>query len=139
MLSYGVKMNKILLIFLFLVNAAFAELINQYPSKELLDSNIKIIDIRTLPEWKETGLLKGAIPLTFFDVHGNYNIPAFMKALRSHIREGEQFAIICHVGTRTAMLADYLDKEQHMKVINLLGGIEHAKKEGLDIRPYKAK
>ncbi len=131
-------MNKILFILLFLVNSAFAEVINQYPSQELLDSNIKVIDIRTSPEWEETGLLQNSIPLTFFDIFGNYNVPLFMKALRSHIKEGEKFAIICHVGNRTAILADYLDKEEHMQVINLLGGIDHAIKQGLNVQPYKA-
>ena len=132
-------MNRILFILLFVITAAYAQVINQYPSQELLDSDIKIIDIRTSMEWEETGLLKNSIPLTFFDIFGNYNIPVFMKALRSHVKEGEKFALICHVGNRTAMLAEYLDKEQSMQVINLLGGIEEAKKQGLSIQPYKAR
>ncbi len=122
-----------------MITSALAEVINQYPSQELVDSDIKIIDIRTLGEWRETGLLKGAIPLTFFDVFGNYNIPVFMRKLRSHVKEGEKFAIICHVGNRTAMLADYLDKEEHMNVINLLGGMDYAAKKGLSTVPYEAK
>ncbi len=131
-------MHKIFFTLLFLITSAFADVINQYPSQALLDSNIKIIDIRTSPEWEETGLLPNSIPLTFFDIFGNYNLPAFMKALRSHIKEGEKFALICHVGNRTAILADYLDKEEHMQVINLLGGIDHAIKQGLSTQPYKA-
>jgi len=131
-------MKKILFILLFLISSSFAEVINQYPSQELVDSEIKIIDIRTLGEWRETGLLKDAIPLTFFDIFGNYNIPVFMAKLRSHVKEGEKFAIICHVGNRTAMLADYLDKEQNMQVINLLGGMDYAQKKGLKTVPYVA-
>ncbi len=131
-------MNKIFFTLLFLITSAFSEVINQYPSQTLLDSNIKIIDIRTSPEWEDTGLLPNSIPLTFFDIFGNYNLPVFMKALRSHVKEGEKFALICHVGNRTAILADYLDKEEHMQVINLLGGIDHAIKQGLRTQPYKA-
>jgi len=132
-------MKKTLFILLFFITTAFSEVINQYPTQELVDSNIKIIDIRTLGEWRETGILKGAIPLTFFDIFGNYNIPVFMRQLRSHVKEGEKFAIICHVGNRTAMLADYLDKEQNMRVINLLGGMDYAAKKGLSIVPYTVK
>ncbi len=132
-------MNKIIVSLLFFITTAFAEVINQYPSQELVDSGIKIIDIRTLGEWRETGLIQGAIPLTFFDIFGNYNIPVFMNKLRSHVKEGEKFAIICHVGNRTAMLADYLDKEEHMQVINLLGGMDYAAKKGLKMVPYEAK
>ncbi len=129
-------MNKIVFNLLLFISTAFAEVINQYPTQNLVDSDVKIIDIRTLGEWRETGVLKGAIPLTFFDIFGNYNIPVFMAKLRSHVKEGEKFAIICHVGSRTAMLAEYLDKEQHMRVINLLGGMDYAAKKGLSIVPY---
>lgn len=130
-------MNKILPILALLMCTLFAEVINEFPSQKLLDSKIKIIDIRTLGEWKEYGLLKGSIPLTFFDERGNYNIPYFMAELKKHVKPNEKFALICHVGSRTAMLAEYLDQTHHMKVVNLKGGIEYAKGKGLTIVPYK--
>lgn len=60
-----------------------------------------------------------------------------MAELRKHIKPNEKFALICHVGSRTAMLADFLDQEYHMKVINLKGGMEYAKGKRLPIFPYK--
>lgn len=129
-------MLKSALLLVFFITTLFGEVINQYPSQALIDSKIKIIDIRTVQEWKETGLLEGAIPLTFFDINGNYNIPLFMRTLHTYVKEGEKFALICHVGSRTAMLSEFLDTEYKMPVINLLGGMEHAKKEGLKTTPY---
>lgn len=130
-------MNKIFLTMLLFISSVFAEVINEYPSQKLLDSNIKIIDIRTKSEWKESGLLRDAITITFFDERGDYNVPVFMTELRKHIKDGEKFALICHVGSRTAMLADFLATEYKMKVVNLQGGMVYAKDKGLKILPYK--
>ena len=132
-------MNKILLIILLYISPVFAEVINEYPSQELIDSKIKIIDIRTEPEWKETGLLSGAIPITFFNEKGQYDIPVFMHELQKHVKPDEKFALICHTGSRTAMLADFLSKYYHMKVINLRGGMYYAEGKRLKIFPYTTK
>jgi len=130
-------LKKILSILLLLTSISFAEVINQYPSQELINSGIKIIDIRTQTEWKETGIIKGAIPITFFDERGNYDVYVFMKALKAQVKEGEKFALICHVGSRTSLLADFLDKEYHMQVVNLLGGMEYLHKKGYKTVPIQ--
>ncbi len=132
-------MKKILLLILLFINSLFAEVINEYPSQELVDSQIKIIDIRTQSEWIETGILEGALPITFFDERGNYNIPVFMKKLQEQIKQGEKFALICHVGNRTAMLAEFLSKEYHMQVVNLAGGMMYARSKGIKTVPFRVK
>ncbi len=43
-----------------------ADFISQPLDQQLLDTKIKIIDIRTPSEWKETGLVKGSIPIIVF-------------------------------------------------------------------------
>lgn len=131
-------MKKILSILLLLLSSSFAEVINQYPSQELIDSGITIIDIRTPAEWKDTGLIKGAVPITFFDERGNYDVYVFMKELNTHVKEGEKFALICHVGSRTSLLSDFLDQEYHMKVINLLGGMDYLHKKGYQTVKFEA-
>lgn len=129
-------MNKILFFLLLFATASFAEVINQYPTQTLLDSKIKIIDIRTPGEWKDTGLLEGAIPITFFDERGKFDLISFLGELRLHVHEGEKFALICHVGSRTEILADFLSKEYNMKVVNLLGGMAYAQAIKLPIHQY---
>jgi len=132
-------LKKILSILLLLLSSSFAEVLNQYPSPELLNSGITIIDIRTPAEWKDTGLIKGAVPITFFDERGNYDVYVFMKELKAHVKENQEFALICHVGSRTSLLADFLDQEYHMKVINLLGGMDYLHKKGYKTVKYEAK
>jgi len=130
-------MKKILFILLLCSSASFAEVINQYPTQALLDSKMKIIDIRTPGEWKDTGLLEGAIPITFFDERGKFDLIAFLGELRLHVNEGEEFALICHVGSRTEILSDFLSKTYNMKVINLLGGMAYAQTIKLPIHQYR--
>ncbi len=131
-------MKKIIL-FALLGISLFAEVKQQYASQALIDSKIKIIDIRTPPEWRETGLLKGSIPIMFFDERGQYDIRAFLKKLDKYVKHDEEFALICRTGSRTSVLAPFLDKKLGYKVINIRGGITYAIAKKLPIEPYKAK
>ncbi len=105
--------------------------------KKLLDSKIKIIDIRTPGEWKTTGLIKGSIPIMFFDERGNYNLEAFVGKLDKTIKKGERFALICHTGSRTKILGTHLGQNMGYNVIDLSGGIEYAISKKLPIQSYK--
>lgn len=121
---------------LLLVSSAFAELLQQYVTQDLIDSKIKIIDIRTPQEWKEDGILKGAIPITFFNEKGQYNVPLFLKELGKHVKKDEQFALICRSGSRTRIVSDFLANQLGMRVINLKGGMIYAKGKGIKVYPY---
>jgi len=131
-------LKKIILALLILGVTLFAQVTNEHIAKEFLQKNIPIVDIRTPGEWRETGLLKAAIPIMFFDVRGNYDANTFLKELNSKVDTSKPFAIICHTGNRTSALAPWLSKEFNYKVINLLGGMEYATKVILlKTYPYK--
>jgi len=116
----------------------FAEYKNAYMSQEILDSGIPIVDVRTQPEWVETGLLKGAIPITFFSEQGKPLIDPFLKELNEKVDTKKPFAIICHTGSRTGMIAPWLSQELNYKVVNISGGMEYATKGvKLPTVPYK--
>jgi len=61
-------------------------LINEPISAQIVPSGIKIIDIRTKPEWIETGIIKGSILITFFDEKGQYDAAKFLSQLDSKIK-----------------------------------------------------
>jgi len=129
-------MKKIFLSLILLSMSLFAELTNEYVSQQLVNSKTPIVDIRTKPEWRETGLLQGAIPITFFDEKGGYDINAFLKELNEKVDTTKEFAIICHSGSRTSMLAPFLSEKLHYKVINLKGGMDYATR-GLHLKTYR--
>ncbi len=130
-------MKKALILLTLLLTAGWAEVINEPASKELMEKKIPVIDIRTPGEWKETGLLKGSIPIVFFDANGGYNVERFMKELNARIDTKKPYALICLTGTRTSMLAPYLSETYGHTVYNLEGGIVNAYRSGLPIEPYK--
>jgi rhodanese-related sulfurtransferase len=91
---------------------------------------MKIIDIRTPSEWRETGIIKGSYTLTFFDERGGYDTEKFLNALDTIVKENEKFALICRTGSRTGMISNFLGKKLHYNVVNLRGGIMKLFKEG---------
>lgn len=132
-------MKSFILLFSILTLSLIAEVKNLYPSMELINSDTKIIDIRTPGEWRETGLLKGAIPIMFFDERGSYDIKKFLTQLGEHVKPGEEFALICRTGSRTRTVSNFLDKELGYKVINVQGGMMYAIGKRLPIEQYDPK
>ncbi len=123
-------MKKIVFGLLLLATSLFAELKQEWATESFLKKNIKIIDIRTPAEWRETGIVKGSYTIMFFDEQGNYDPPKFLKALDKIVKKDEQFALICRVGSRTGMVSESLSKDMGYKVINLKGGIMKMISEG---------
>jgi len=117
------NLKRIIFGLLLLATSLFAELKQEWATQGFLKKNIKVIDIRTPAEWRETGIVKGSYTIMFFDEQGNYDVPKFLKALDGVVKKDEQFALICRVGSRTGMVSEFLSKDMGYKVINLKGGI----------------
>lgn len=129
-------MYKISLIIAFFSTLLFAELRHVDVDKEIVKSGIKIIDIRTEAEWKETGVVENAIPITFFDEQGRYDAQAFINELNKYVKKDREFALICRTGNRTAAVSELLSKQGY-KVVNLKGGIKRLMSQGYTPEPYR--
>lgn len=129
-------MNKLLLILVLFSTFLFAELRRVDVNEEIVKSGIKIIDIRTEPEWKETGIVENSITLTFFDEQGRYNAEAFLEQLNRHVKKDREFALICRTGNRTSAVSDLLSKNGY-KVVDLKGGIKKLMSQGYVLEKYK--
>ncbi len=130
-------MKKI--VWLLLLGASFiwAELRQVDASEAIIKSGIPIVDIRTKPEWQETGVIKNSLLITFFDEQGRYDAQAFLKELeKQHITKDKEFALICRTGNRTSAIAGFLS-QQGYKVVNLQGGIKRLISQGYVTEPYK--
>lgn len=130
-------MKKIIILILTLNISLLAELINEYPTHKLINSKMPIVDIRTPPEWHETGLVKGAIPIMFFNEQGSYDVKAFLDALNKKVDTTKPFALICRTASRTKVVSEFLSSQLNYKVTNLLGGMVYVKAKGLPIEAYK--
>ena len=130
-------MKKIILLLLITVVSIFATVTDEQVSKKHVDSTTPIIDIRTPSEWKQTGLLKAAIPIMFFDARGNYDVDTFIAKLKKAVDTKKPFALICRSGNRTTKISHFLSENFGYQVINLTGGMNRAKSINLPILPYK--
>ncbi len=121
---------------MFLPILLLAEVQNIVVTAGFFDKKIPVIDIRTPGEWKETGIVKGAHTIMFFDEKGGYNIEDFLSKLNKVVKKEEPFAIICRTGSRTTTISGFLDKEYGYKVINLQGGMMQLFRDGYISTPY---
>ena len=131
------KLKKIFFTLLLLISSLYAELTNEYLTQKLLDSKIPIVDIRTTGEWRETGIIKGSIPIMFFNERGGYNLDAFLNLLNGKVDTTKPFALICRTGSRTQVVSKYLSSELGYKVINIKGGIMYPMIKNPPFVPYK--
>ncbi|MCD8554377.1 rhodanese-like domain-containing protein [Seleniivibrio sp.] len=107
-------------------------------SQNLVDSGVKIIDIRTKGEWMQTGVIQGAYTLTYFDEKGNYNNQAFLSELEKIVpNKSEKFGIVCRSGNRTSKLLPVLHGNGYVNAFDILGGVKTAKQAGVALVPYK--
>ena len=130
-------MKKIIFTSLILISSLYAELKNEYLSQSILDSKIPIVDIRTPGEWKETGIIKGSIPIVFFNEQGKYDINGFLKELNKKVDTTKPFALICRTGSRTKIVSAFLSTKLNYKVTNILGGIMYPQIKNPPFISYK--
>ncbi|MDY0265854.1 MAG: rhodanese-like domain-containing protein [Sulfurospirillum cavolei] len=128
-------MRKIGIFLIFLSSFLFADLRNVEVDEAVVKSGITVVDIRTKPEWADTGIVKGAVLLTFFDEQGRYDVDAFLKELDKHVSKDKEFALICRTGSRTSAVSDLLSKQGY-KVVNLRGGMKLLLQKGYVPTPY---
>jgi len=132
-------MKKVIFLMMAILSLSMAELTNIWANPSFVGKGIKIIDIRTPAEWRETGVIKDSYQLMFFDEKGNFDLKSFLSSLDKIIKKDEKFALICRIGSRTAMVSKFLSDKLDYNVINLKGGIVKMIKEGYKTIPYKNK
>jgi rhodanese-related sulfurtransferase len=130
-------MKKIFIALLITLSSLSAELHQVWATPQFVEKNMKIIDIRTPAEWRETGIVKGSYTIMFFDEKGNFNLEIFLRQLDMVVKKDEPFALICRVGSRTGMVSEFLSERLGYKVTNLKGGIMKMIYEGYKTVPYK--
>jgi len=130
-------MHKILIALLITVSSLMAELTQVWATPQFVEKKMKIIDIRTPAEWRETGIVEGSYTIMFFDEKGNFNLEIFLRQLNMVVKKDEPFALICRVGSRTGMVSEFLSERLGYKVTNLKGGIMKMIYEGYKTVPYR--
>ena len=87
-----------------------------------------IVDIRTPPEWAQTGVIDGAELVTF--EHPSSFPAAFLTAVGDQIEDGREVVLICRSGNRTQAAGAALAAVIPNQVTSVEGGIKRLMREG---------
>ena len=107
------------------IKFAFADVVdvNNEQILELSNTNIPIVDVRSISEWEQTGVIQDSILLTFFDKEGNYDFDKWYEKLLLEVEEGEPLILICRSGNRSRIIAEMMDTKFDNVIYNAQRGI----------------
>ena len=98
---------------------------------KLVASGVPLIDIRTSPEWQQTGVVPGSHLLTFFDEQGRADPGHWLQKAGAIAKPGDPVIVICRSGSRTKVVSQFLSAQAgYAKVYNVKNGINAWTKEG---------
>jgi rhodanese-related sulfurtransferase len=126
-------LKKVILAFIFSLTSLFADFIDLTPAQlqEKIKSNTVVIDIRTPPEWVQTGVIPTSQKIMFFDERGGYNFEKWIGSFGKHVTSKDQeFVLVCRSGNRTGSVGKVLSQKLgYKKVYHLKHGIKSWIKE----------
>lgn len=114
-----------LLVTLFLATAA-AQAEPDLSAPEALDAaqagKLKLVDIRTPEEWRQTGVALGAARVNFYDPQGPQGFAAkLLDAVGGD--KNAPIGLICRIGNRTTRAQKYLQELGFTRVYNVREGM----------------
>jgi len=128
-------------LFLSMSFAAVAGDIAAPDAQAALDAGkLTLIDIRTPPEWRETGVAKGAKRLDMLHPGG---APGFVADLLKQVGDDRNapIGLICRTGNRTTQVTRYLEAQGFTQIYNIKEGMVGSAagpgwiKRGLPVEP----
>lgn len=88
------------------------------------DPETLLVDIRRPEEWKETGVIEGALLIT-------YKSPeSFLKIVAPKHASGQRLALICRSGNRTSRASRQIADLVDFPVVDVQGGMLRVLREG---------
>ena len=103
---------------------------------EAMAQGVPVIDIRTEPEWRATGVLAGSRALTFFDAQGRADPASWLRRAQAFAPPEKPVILICRSGNRSRAAAQVLSREGgYGRVYNVSRGVQGWAGEG---RPFVA-
>ena len=130
-------LSLVLLLAAFSVQAEVRH-INNNELKQLIADGIPVIDIRTAPEWRQTGVVEGSHLITFFDEKGRFDLNTWLAELSKVAGKEQAFILICRSGNRTGRISQFLDEKLgYTQVINVKKGIRDWIKTGNPVARIK--
>jgi rhodanese-related sulfurtransferase len=113
------------------------ENIDSYQLRDLIAEGVVVVDVRTEPEWRDTGIISKSYLITFFDSDGRYDVKDWIGKLKKIATKNEPVIIICRSGRRSLIVAEYLsENESYNKVYNAVAGIKGWNRAKLNLEDF---
>ena len=104
---------------------------------QMIKDGVTLVDIRRKDEWQQTGIIKGAKTITFFDKYGRIN-PNFVPEFRALVKTDQPVALICRTGNRTRAASQAITQQLgYKKVYNVSHGMMSWLAEKRPVIAYK--
>ncbi|RUS59963.1 rhodanese-like domain-containing protein [Pseudorhodobacter sp. E13] len=88
------------------------------------DDSLFLVDIRTPEEWKQSGVVEGALLLT-------YSTPeAFLQVVAPKLKPGQRIGLICRSGNRTSRAAQQIAPLFKGEIVDVQGGMNRVLVQG---------
>lgn len=92
--------------------------------RRLIAEGIAVVDVRTVGEWRQTGVVGGSQLITLVDESGQADPAAWLGALDKVVPPGQPVALICRSGNRSGKAALLLEqRDPRRKIYNVRDGI----------------
>ena len=100
---------------------------------ELQAQGAVVVDVRTPAEWRDTGIIKGSIRITYMDNEGRVDKKAFMEAIKANVNtKDDLIVLVCRTGVRSKKAASWLAKEGYTNIYNKTHGIKECMRYNKD-------
>ncbi len=93
------------------------------------DEDTLVVDIRRPEEWVQTGVVEGAVLVTYTDAE------SFVARIAPMLEPGQSVALICRSGNRTSRAAREIAAKLDNPVIDIAGGMLRVTAEGYSPLP----
>lgn len=102
---------------------------------EQITQGVPVVDIRRAEEWRETGVLRDSLQMTFIDRVGRLT-PQFLENFTRRFAKDEPVVLICRSGNRTDALGRLLVEQLgYTRVYVARDGISRWIRDGLPVVP----
>lgn len=99
-------------------------------------AGVPIIDIRTVAEWQQSGVVQGSRLITYVDERGRVDAPAWLVKVQAVARPDQPVIVICRSGNRTRAASRLLSEQAgYRKVYNVKDGMRAWVQEGRPVTP----
>ena len=129
-------MKIVIVIFILFTKFVNAEVIN-INNKELsnlIEKEIKIIDVRTQNEWKSTGIIKGSFLMSLLNKNKKFIFEEWYQRFKNQFDNNKSIIFICASGVRSNYISHLVKKKKpDLIVYNLKKGINYWIRSGYKI------